>query len=178
MRHPKGESVEWCLATLKSEWWIYDCNSTLYSICSVPVVIPLASDTKLLFTSENISTSAIQVRWELELESQEGENYGERDTPTPHNHIFAKLKAGFQMNWQLHGSPNMTSEDKRCDSEWKTMNYLGSFETDFNVKTIANLVREANIYGINESKIWKTLLKHRWDFEFLKTNPCLNESQG
>ena len=43
--------------------------------------------------------------------------------------------------------------------------------------TIMNLVRESKIKGIDESDVWKTLLKHRWEIEILKTNSCLNESQ-
>ena len=39
-----------------------------------------------------------------------------------------------------------------------------------------NLVRESKEKGINESEIWKILLKHRWDSEILKINPCLDEN--
>ena len=39
-------------------------------------------------------------------------------------------------------------------------------------------MRESKIKGIRESEVWKTLLKHRWDSDFLKTNAlCLDENQ-
>ena len=38
-------------------------------------------------------------------------------------------------------------------------------------------MRESRVQGVDESKVWKTLLKHRWDVKILKTNPCLNEGQ-
>ena len=44
--------------------------------------------------------------------------------------------------------------------------------------TIISLVRESKIKGIPKSEVWKTLLKHRWDIDILKTNmPCLDENQ-
>ena len=43
---------------------------------------------------------------------------------------------------------------------------------------IMNYVRESQEKGVIESEVWKTLLRHRWDIEILKTNPCLNESQA
>lgn len=42
---------------------------------------------------------------------------------------------------------------------------------------IMNLVHESKIKRISESALWKSLLKHRWDIEILKTNSCLNDSQ-
>ena len=44
--------------------------------------------------------------------------------------------------------------------------------------TITSLMRESKILKIHESEVWKTLLKHRWNIAFLKTNSfCLNENQ-
>ena len=41
-----------------------------------------------------------------------------------------------------------------------------------------SLVRESKRKRIHESEVWKTLLKHRWDIDILKTNsPCLNDNQ-
>ena len=42
-----------------------------------------------------------------------------------------------------------------------------------------SLVRESAMKEIHEGEVWKTLLKHRWDIDFLmKTNSCcLNENQ-
>ena len=43
--------------------------------------------------------------------------------------------------------------------------------------TIMNIVRESKVQKIDGSKVWKTLLNHRWDIEILKTNSCLNDGQ-
>ena len=38
-------------------------------------------------------------------------------------------------------------------------------------------MRASNVYDVEISKVWKTLLKHRWDVEILKTNSCLGKNQ-
>ena len=39
-------------------------------------------------------------------------------------------------------------------------------------------MRESKVKGIHKHEIWKTLLKHRWDIDILKTNSsCLDENQ-
>ena len=43
--------------------------------------------------------------------------------------------------------------------------------------TIFNLVRESKIHKVKRKEVWKTLLKHRWEIEVLKTSPCLDEKQ-
>ena len=43
--------------------------------------------------------------------------------------------------------------------------------------TIMNLVRESKIHKVKRRAIWKTLLKHRWKIDILKTSSCLNETQ-
>ena len=43
--------------------------------------------------------------------------------------------------------------------------------------TIMNLVHESKVQRVDKSRVWKTLLKHRWDVEILKTNSCLHEEQ-
>ena len=42
---------------------------------------------------------------------------------------------------------------------------------------LLNLVHESKIHSIEEDKVWKKLLQHRWDVEILKTNSCLNDGQ-
>ena len=61
---PKGGSNYNCLSSWASgNWFDLDCSAKHHSICSVPTTRTLTSDTQLVFTSENISTPAIQVRW-------------------------------------------------------------------------------------------------------------------
>ena len=48
---------------------------------------------------------------------------------------------------------------------------------NLSIMTILSLVRESKKKGINESDVWKTILKHRWDINILKTNSCLIEDQ-
>ena len=44
--------------------------------------------------------------------------------------------------------------------------------------TIMSLVRESKVKGIHDSELWKTLLKHRWDIDNLKTDSsCLDDNQ-
>ena len=44
--------------------------------------------------------------------------------------------------------------------------------------TIMSVVRESKKERVHESEVWKTLLKHRWDIDFLKANSsCLDEKQ-
>ena len=60
---------------------------------------------------------------------------------------------------------------------WKKKNHFTFYERDLNIMTITNIVHKATIQGIDESTVWKTLLKYRWEVENLKTNSCLNEEQ-
>ena len=63
-----------CLFSRGSEGW-HDalCESELYFICNLPTVKTLKSPTKVVFTSENISTiPAIQVRWVAQPVSEDG----------------------------------------------------------------------------------------------------------
>ena len=49
---------------------------------------------------------------------------------------------------------------------------------NLNIMTILSLVRESKKKRVYESEVWKTLLRHRWDSDFLETNaPCLDENQ-
>ena len=44
--------------------------------------------------------------------------------------------------------------------------------------TIMNLVRESKIHRVAKTKVWKRLLKHRWNIEIMKACPCLKETQA
>ena len=86
-----------------------------------------------------------------------------------------KPMGGFKLKWQLLGSTN--NNEMKSKSVWKIRNRIASDVKDVNMMTIMNLVRESKIHGVNNMKVWKTLLKHRWDIEILKTNSCLRETQ-
>ena len=43
--------------------------------------------------------------------------------------------------------------------------------------TIMNLVCESKIHRVDKTKVWKTLLKHRWNSDIVKTSPCLDVTQ-
>ena len=81
------------------------------------------------------------------------------------------------MSWKLLGSVNVTDNDSNSKSVWKIKNHKRTDEIDLNMMTIMNLVRESKIHKVERREIWKTLVKHRWDIEILKTFPCLNENQ-
>ena len=42
---------------------------------------------------------------------------------------------------------------------------------------IMNLVHRSKVQRVDKDKVLKTVLKHRWDIEILKTNSCLNDGQ-
>ena len=77
------------------------------------------------------------------------------------------------MSWHLQGAVNVTKALK-----WQKRNHhTRRDERNKNMMTIMNLVRESKVRGVDEGKVWKTLLKHRWNIEILRTNSCLNETQ-
>ena len=84
---------------------------------------------------------------------------------------------GFRLIWQLLGSTNVTNNESNSKSVWKIRNHKSTNEIDLNMRTMMNLVRESKIQKVERREIWKTLPKHRWNIEILKTSPCLNETQ-
>ena len=94
------------------------------------------------------------------------------------NPISAKQIPGFKIRWELRGNTKEISNISKSESIWRKMSQHSSKKNNVNLFTIASLVRESKINGIRESEVWETLLKHRWDIDFLKTNaPCLDENQ-
>ena len=159
-----------------------DCNTLHSSICSLPTVAILNSTTQLVFTSENISTTpAIQVRWVAQPNS-EGDETNEtiRNNATENDHKrhltspTKTMKGGFQIKWQLTTG---SAHGKHGVLKWKKKTHDASNNKDLNMMTIMNLVHESKAQSIDESEVWKALLKHRWDVEILKTNSCLHEEQ-
>ena len=51
-------------------------------------------------------------------------------------------------------------------------------EKDLNLLTILNLVRESKSKGLQNEKVWKALLKSRWNSEVLNVSSCLNKGQA
>jgi hypothetical protein len=86
---------------------------------------------------------------------------------------------GFKLSWhwQLVGSVNVTDNGSNSKSVWKIMNHNSTDEIDKNMMAIMNLVHESKIHKIERREIWKTILKHRWDIDILKTSSCLNINQ-
>ena len=80
-----------------------------------------------------------------------------------------KLEGTTKVLTVLTNVPKATYERKKTN--WRTSN------KDINVMTIMNLVCNSKMKGVNESGIRKTLLKHRWDVEILKSTCCLNKGQ-
>ena len=167
--------------------WLHDSCITpsgWQSICSVPTMTTLNSSTQVVFTSENISTSpAIQVRWVAQPSGEDKEkdvNLGLHDAQNnlQNTSLSSKEMPGFKITWELHGKTNVNSEAHRSRSEWGKIDQKSSNKRDLLVMAIMDLVRESKIKRIPEHEVWKTLLKHRWDIDILRTNsPCLNENQ-
>ena len=144
------------------------CGKGYPSICTLPTSITLKTDTRLIFTSGNISTPAIQFRWVPHASST--------DVAKSDSQGRLYSRGGFRLKWQLVNSANCneTTKIKETISVWKIKSRR---ERNLTMMAVMNLVRQGKIQKASESKVWKTLLKHRWDSTILKTNPCLNESQ-
>ena len=176
---PNGRSAENCLFATTKGWRDYPCSNEYRSICSVPTVTTLNSSTQVVFTSENISTTpAIQVRWVARpLSEDEYRNWevsSSAQNKSQNILTSAKQIPGFKISWELRGCNKKISNISKSESFWRH----SSKKNNINLFTIASLVRESRIKGIRESEVWETLLKHRWDVDFRKTNTlCLDENQ-
>ena len=131
----------------------------------------LNSSTQVVFTFENISTTpAIQVRWVAQpnIEKEYGNQAVQNNSQIP----------GFKIGWELCGQSEGINNVSQSKYKWMKFNQNSSKEKGLDIMTIMSLVRKSKRQGIHESEVWKTLLKHRWDIDFLKTNSsCLNENQ-
>ena len=82
------------------------------------------------------------------------------------------------MRWDLRGQTKGKSTVGKSNIEWRKTNHQSSNEKDVNMMTIMSLARESKIKGIDESEVWKKLLKHRWESDILKTDSsCSDENQ-
>ena len=142
----------------------------------------MKSSSQLVFTDKNISTMpAIQVRWVVQPSREGNEKSKTREKVFSEYHAQRNMTSpcktlvgGFKMRWQV--TAGLANVSKRV-LEWKTKNYRGSYKRDLNILTIISLVRESKVRRVDDSQVWKTLLKHRWDVENLKTNSCLDNNQ-
>ena len=150
------------------------CNNpdTYFYICNIlPAEIAINSTTQLVFTSANISMSSIIMQWKALAGNS-----------IPSN-LTMRTRGGFTLSWRILNSSNIGSMNAMNKSDkWKIKEAavsLGGFinENNMNMMTIMYLVRQSKKLKVNANKVWRTLLKHRWDFEILKTNPCLDEDQ-
>ena len=166
---PNGKTFENCLLTWKNDWIDDSCHAMNYFICSVPskLTTTINYDYQIIFTSENISVPAIQIRY-----GKQGQGQSKNSSSTAKN-----LKSRFNVDWKLVGSTHAPSNDKNYNGLWKAKDRFTSPTTNANMMTIMNIVHESKMLNIRESKVWKTILKHRWNIEILKTNPCPNETQ-
>ena len=143
----------------------------------MPSITTLTFSTHLVLNSENISATAIQVRWvanpSSELANSDGKQSGAQNNCTSQSQI-----PGFKMKWKLQGATELVRSVPEANYEWNRSSHPMSNKKDQNMMIIMNYVRESQRKGLNESDVWKTLLRHRWDIEILKTNPCLNETQA
>ena len=138
------------------------------SLCSIPSRKTLNSDTKLVFTSENISTPAMQFRWLAQPIS--------KNVSGSFLSVQNGTTGGFNIKWQLLGSNNRTIEIRKPISAWNVKTQETS-DYNLNIMTMINLAREGKMRGFEEKEVWKTLLRQRWNFDILKSNSCLTESQ-
>ena len=53
-----------CLYLARGKWYDYKCIQEKSFICEVPSAIEIKNDTRLVFSSENITVPAIQIIWE------------------------------------------------------------------------------------------------------------------
>ena len=88
-----------------------------------------------------------------------------------------KLIAGLKLDWQLLGAANVANHDSKSKSVWKVRKLYNSYTKDLNVMTIMNLVHKSKACRRKEKVVWRTLLKHRWNIDILKTSFCLDENQ-
>ena len=162
-------------------------------ICSLPTGMPITVDKQLVFTSENISAQALRFKWAAQATEEKeddevrtqlnkatqpsgespnlsSESELERNTTRFNQEVIG----GFSLKWQLQGTKRGHEIFKgECESTWDLKK-----EKDLNMLTILNLVRESKSKGLQNEKVWKALLKSRWNSEVLNVSPCLTKGQA
>ena len=147
-----------------SEWIAWRSNDTAESICQVPSKMVIRESTQLVFSSENIST--VQLTWVGAVGKQHS------------NHDNDSFVGGFKLKWHLDGANVSNQETKGEETiNWKLKkSYENPASANRNMRIVLNLVREAKKHKVSETKIWNSVLKHRWNAHTLKkANPCLSD---
>ena len=155
------------------------CFYTKPFICSMPSQELLNSDTQLVFTSENISTPTIKVRWVALPIHKDMSGYflsTENGSQASLSSITKGARGGFNMKWQILGSKKNSNDSRKPISVWKIKSPNTS-KFNLNIMTMMNLAHESKMRGVREKEVWKTLLERRWYFEILRMNSTQNESQ-
>ena len=67
-----------CLYVWNGKWSDYTCNHDYYFICSLPSKVRITSDSRLVFTADNISMPALQFTWVTQPSSSQGNNEEQR----------------------------------------------------------------------------------------------------
>ena len=135
-----------------------ECNSTAHFVCSEPTRRLIKVDSRLVFTSQNISAPALQFNWGKKPTSQEGSAVG-----------------GFKIEWHMEGHNVANLSNNKSERFW--VQRVCQKGENRNMKTVMNLVRESKINKVSEDLVWKSLLRQRWSREILGRSPCLNESE-
>ena len=142
--------------------------------CELPGVRTLRTDTRLVFTSENASMSALQFNWKYQSGLRNSNETTDQNLNT---------NGGFKLNWTFRNT-NKKSQNKDMDNEnvkngniWTKKNRTKSTERNWNLWSLVNLAGESKTKKVLESVVWEVLLKHRWDKETVKHSKCLDESQ-
>ena len=158
-----------CLTSHQGKRSNHPCDQQYPSICTIPTMITLKTNTKVVFTSKNISTDAIKVRWLAQPLSQDFRKSDFQGKSASKASKTTTSRGGFKMSWQLQDSTNVNDNDSFL---WKTKSHH-----EKNIMNAVNLACESKVQKVSQSKVWKTLLQLRWDPAILRTNSCLNESQ-
>ena len=124
----------------------------------------IKTDTKLVFSSENISFHAIYFTWFSPTSKiQPGElNF------TKQTEAMSNIIGGFSLKWQLQGST--ASNNGATESRWRTKQ-----AEDRNLLTIMNIARQSRIKHIEQEAVWDSLLNKINQFQ--TEGICLSSSQ-
>ena len=125
--------------------------------------IPIKMDSRLVFTSKNISAPSLLFNWTTEpTGKEEGSEKG--------------AVGGLRIEWKVEESKDQVRLDN-SEGLWVQRGNQHSRGENFNLKTVMNLVRESKVKKMSEDDVWKSLLRHRWSKDTLSHSACLNGSE-
>ena len=146
----------------------------------------IKDNTQIVYTSENISTNAIQFKWSVDGDKQEKESVGNSLDQSEVTYSKGQNSTssggdgrigGFSLKGQLDGA-NISNSQSYISGEigWN-QKYIKTNKVKQILLPIMHLVRQSRARGINEALVWEVLLEHRWDIDQLKGSICLNEPE-